>query len=174
MNKENLVKDVLSLIHNQNIENEIREALSPKPEKRISKILKPKEKTSDDLEIYYDQASGEAVGIVYKNIVFLKHISKAPMNWNKAVAYCKTIVINGIKAQLCPVDDNWRAEFEKISKKLCHALEKIGAEKFDYFTWATELDNTWAWHQRFSNDGYVGYTNLKGNSSYVRPVLILY
>ncbi len=167
MNKDNLVKDVLSLIYNQNIENEIREALS-------SKSLKPKEKTSDDFEIYYDQASGEAVGIIYKNIVFLKHISKGPMNWNKAVAYCKTIVINGIRARLCPVDDNWRAEFEKISKKLYHAFEKIGAEKLDYFTWASEYDDTWAWLQRFTDDGYVGYTNYKGSSNYVRPVLLLH
>lgn len=136
-----------------------------------TKTLKPKEKTSDDFEIYYDQGSGEAVGIVYKNIVFLKHISKGPMNWNKAVAYCKTIVINGIKAQLCPVDDNWRAEFEKISKKLCLALEKIGAEHLDSWIWASEYSHNYAWVQYLSDGNTSMYS--KYSYSYVRPVLVL-
>lgn len=171
MNKDNLIKDVLSLIHNQNIENEIREALSPKPVKRISKTLKPKGKTSDDFEIYYDQASGEAVGIVYKNIVFLKHISEGSMKWNKAVAYCRTIVINGIKAQLCPVDENWRKELVKISKKLCLALKKIGAVHLDSWIWASEYSYEYACTQHLSS-GSTGW-NLKNYTNYVRPVLVL-
>ena len=173
MNKDNLVKDVLSLIHNQNIEKEIKEVLSPKPEKRTSKTLKPKEKTYDDFETYYDQVNGEAVGIVYKNIVFLKKVTRDPLNWNEAVAYCKTIEINGIKARLCPVDDNWQTEFKMISKELYLALEKIGAEKLDYDTWASERSYKSAWSQRFSN-GNVYTNHNKAISFYVRPVLLLH
>lgn len=165
MNKDNLVKDVLSLIHNQNIENEIREALSLKP-------LKQREKTSDDFEIYYDQASGEAVGIVHKNIVFLKHVSDKDMSWNDAVAYCETVVINGIRAQLCPAGKNWPTEFKKISKELWLALKEIGAEKLDYWTWASKYNGNYAWYQNFLSGG-VGkdYKNL---NFYVRPVLLLH
>lgn len=171
MNKDNLIKDVLSLIHNQNIENEIREALSSKQEKQIEKTSKRKEKTSNGYDIYYNKISGEAVGIVYQNIVFLKHISENPMSWYDAVSSCKEIVINGVKAQLCPVNTNWRTELKIISEELCLALEEIGAEHLDCWIWASKFDSDYAWIQ-YLRDGKTDY-NFKLSNYYVRPVLVL-
>ena len=128
--------------------------------------------TSNGYKIYYDKTSGEAVGIVYKKLVFLKAFSERKMNWYEAVEYCKTIVINGIVAELCPVMKNWETEFRDIYCDLKQALKEIGAEKSDYCTWCSEKDDLNAWCQYFIRGNV--YPSYKGyDSSYVRPVLVL-
>ena len=130
------------------------------------------QKTLNGYEIYYDESSNEAVGIVYKNRVFLKTTSSERINWHEAAEYCKSIIINGITSQFCPVDDNWKKEFCNVYQNLYQALKEIGAENLDYYTWCSEYDDTWAWTQRFS-DGGVSYNFNKNLSYYVRPVLVL-
>ncbi len=141
--------------------------------KRLATSLRP-QITSNGYEIYYDEISGNVVGIVYRNLVFLKGVSERRMNWHDAVDYCKTIVINGITAELCPVDsdDSWEKEFYSISKSLYEALREIGAENLDTYTWCSEYSKDKAWLQ------YVGdsdvYTCLKDGCNFnVRPVLVL-
>ncbi len=168
MKKEEIDVIVL-MIRNLGIENEVREALSSNSEKPLPQ----KEKTSNGYRIYYDKTSNDAVGIIYKNVVFLKETSEKKLNWDDAVTYCKTIVINGITSQLCPVDRNWKTEFDSIAKDLYTALKEIGARRLDDWTWCSEYSNTgYAWIQYFS-DGYVYDYYLKGSTCYVRPVLIL-
>ncbi len=134
--------------------------------------LVKQEKTSNGYQIYYDETSGETVGVVYKNIVFLKHVSKKTMTWYEAAAYCKTIVINGITAQLCPVDNSLQYEFENLSRGLYRALKEIGAVMLKYYSWAAEYSKYHAWYQGFSN-GYIDKGSKSIDFFYVRPVLIL-
>lgn len=171
MKKE--VQAVLNLIKDLGIEDDIFQALGGKSAKRsvVEAISKPK-KTSNGYEIYYDERSNEVVGIVYKNRVFLKTTSSERINWHEAAEYCKSIIINGITSQFCPVDDNWKKEFCNVYQNLYQALKEIGAENLDYYTWCSEYDDTWAWTQRFS-DGGVSYNFNKNLSYYVRPVLVL-
>lgn len=143
------------------------------------------EKTSNGYEIYYDINSGEAVGIVYKNIVFLKQTSKYLLYWTEAVEYCKSIIINGITSQLCPVDDIWKEEFERNSQCLYDALKEIGAKHLNSDTWGTEYscDHVWAKYFHWCKENYAwGLCFLDGNVDwyyktsdryYVRPVLVL-
>ncbi len=166
MDKENSIKAVIELINSLGIENEIREALISK------KATERKEKTSNGYQIYYDEASGEAVGIVYKNMVFLKNTSEKKLHWYDAAIYCKTVVINGITSQLCPADESWKTEFKRIARGVYKALLEIGAEKLDCLTWASEYNAKCAWYQRFS-DGLIYNFYCKDNYNYVRPVLIL-
>lgn len=151
--------------------------------------------TSNGYEIYNDETSGEAVGVVYKNLVFLKIVSESPMNWDNAVEYCKTVVINGITAELCPVDDyySWMKEFDKISKDLYEALKEIGAEKLEHGTWCSGCEDKklygaqslypyrqgfLAWVQSFVciDQSFVCgnvIDDSKSSNYYVRPVLVL-
>lgn len=167
MKKEEIDVIVL-MIRNLGIENEVREALSSNSEKPLPQ----KEKTSNGYRIYYDKTSNDAVGIIYKNMVFLKETSEKKLNWDDAVKYCKTVVLNGITSQLCPVDRNWKTELNSIAKGLYTALKEIGARRLDDWTWCSEYSYYYAWGQYFSNGSmfYGGKTNY---SSYVRPVLIL-
>lgn len=146
-----------------------------------------KKMTSNGYEIYYDEASGEAVGIVYNNLVFLKTVSERRMDWDDAAAYCKTIVINGITAELCPVTKNWRSEISAVYSGLQRALKEIGAEKSDCCTWCCDCDSSklhscietfypwskmyYAWVQSFENGNVID--TRKHDSFYVRPVLVL-
>ncbi len=168
MDKENSIKAVIELINSLGIENEIREALISKPEN----VSERKEKTSNGYQIYYDEAAGKAVGIVYKNMVFLKNTSKKKLHWYDAASYCKTVVVNGITSQLCPADESWKTEFKRIARGVYKALVEIGAEKLDCLTWASEYNAKCAWYQRFS-DGLIYNFYCKDNYNYVRPVLIL-
>ncbi len=146
-----------------------------------------KKMTSNGYEIYYDKASGEAVGIVHKNLVFLKTTSERRMDWYEAVEYCKTIVINGITAELCPVTKDWYVEFTDIYCDLRQALKEIGAEKSDCCTWCCDCDSSklrsciekfypwskgyYAWVQSFDNGNMCD--DMKSGHYAVRPVLVL-
>lgn len=130
------------------------------------------EKTSNGFEIYYDEETGEAVGIVYEGIVHLKRTSPVVMNWWDAVNYCKTVVINGIRSELCPVNDTWLEEFESIHKALYQAFDEIGAENLNYASWCAEFSISHAWYQSFGN-GTISNGYAKNYNYYVRPVLIL-
>ncbi len=168
MKKKQLVKDILSLIHNQGLEKEIIEALTSNQQN----VSERKEKTSNGYQIYYDEATGKAVGIVYKNMVFLKNTSKKKLHWYDAAIYCKTVVINGITSRLCPADESWKTEFKKIAGNLYKALLEIGAENLDDLTWAAECNANYAWSQSFGNGNVTSYGKTF-YSGYVRPVLIL-
>lgn len=146
-----------------------------------------KKMTSNGYEIYYDETNSEAVGIVYKNMVFLKDVSEREMDWDEAVEYCQKILINGIRAELCPVTKDWYIEFTAIYLGLQQALKEIGAEKSDCCTWCCDCDSsnlrsciekfypwskTWyAWVQSFENGNM--FEDLKSHNYYVRPVLVL-
>lgn len=137
----------------------------------VIKDLRP-QKTSNGYEIYYDESSGEAVGIIYKNLVFLKKTSEKKLDWYDAVDYCKTVVINGMISELCPVSGNWKQEFAKIHKDLYDALAEIGAKNLNYPTWSSsEFGKHYAWLQRLC-DGYI-YDFDRYGHFYVRPVLVL-
>lgn len=165
MKKE--VTATLNLIKDLELENDVRMALNVS-EKRYSSP----QKTSNGYEIYYEESSGEAVGIVYNNIVFLKKSSGRLMTLFEADWYCKSIVINGVTSQLCPVDDSWIGELKKIYRDLYQALTEIGAENLDHYTWCSKHPNAnYAWIQRLSN-GDTSYYG-KSNFRYVRPVLVL-
>ena len=170
MKKE--VKAALNLIKDLEIEEEIFHALEAELCKTpaVEESSRPK-RTSNGYEIYYDENSNEAVGVVYNNLVFLKKSSGRRMTWFEVVDYCKSIVINGITSEICLVDATWPGELKKIYRDLCQALKEIGAENLDYFTWCSEYDSSNAWYQNLS-DGYVYYTS-KSNFRYVRPVLVL-
>lgn len=129
--------------------------------------------TSNGYKIYYDKASGEAVGIVYKNLVFLKVVSEREMNWYEAEAYCYLIDINDITAELCPVNYNsWREEFLDISKSLYVALKEIGAKNLDAYTWCAQRNSNEGCLQNFAIGDVCSY--LKGCTlAYLRPVLVL-
>lgn len=171
MKKE--VQAVLNLIKDLGIENEIRETLELESKGTPSVVREAgPQRTSNGYEIYYDEASGKAVGIVYKNRVFLKTTSSERINWHEAAEYCKSIIINGITSQFCPVDDNWKKEFCNVYQNLYQALKEIGAENLDYSTWCSENGSSWAWIQDLS-DGYVIFNHSKNLSCYVRPVLVL-
>lgn len=164
MKKNEAIKLVLELIQEHDLADKIRDILSELPKPR-------KEKASNGYKIYYDESNGEAVGIVYKNLVFLKKTSSKEINWFDAVEYCKTFVINGITSQLCPMDDI-KYEFLMIAHGPYEALQEIGAEHLDCFTWCSENDNFVAWTQRFSDGKLFGYEHKHFNN-YVRPVLVL-
>lgn len=171
MKKE--VQAVLNLIKDLGIEDDIFQALGEKSAKgSVVEVISKLKKTSNGYEIYYDESSGNAVGIVYKNLVFLKTTSSEKINWYEAVKYCKTIIINGIVSELCPVAEKWRKEFKSVSRDLYKALAEIGAENLDYTTWCSEHSGNNAGTQRFS-DGYIDWSSKNINNYYVRPVLVL-
>jgi len=96
------------------------------------------------------------------------------MSWDQAVEYCKTIVINGIAAQLCPVTEKWPDEFKMLYPDLRQALIGIGADKevLNSATWCEEKDRNDAWKLSFNN-GCISRAYRDGFYSFVRPVLIL-
>lgn len=171
MKKE--VQAVLNLIKDLGIESEIRETLELESKGTPSVVREARpQRTSNGYEIYYDEASGKAVGIVYKNRVFLKTTSSEKITWREAAEYCKSIIINGITSQFCPVDDNWKKEFCNVYQNLYQALKEIGAENLDYSTeWCFENGSVWAWTQSLSDGSTDAY--YKHYNYYVRPVLIL-
>lgn len=165
MKQNEVIKLVLELIQEHDLADKIRDVLS--------ELQKPcKERTSNGYEIYYDESNGEAVGIVYKNLVFLKSTSSQEINWYEAVEYCKTVVINGIQAQLCPVEEELGEEFRGVAEDLYKALQEIGAENLDDWTWCSEYSYYYAWIQRFS-DGSLYYYDKYDYTWSVRPVLVL-
>lgn len=168
MKKEEIDVIVL-MIRNLGIENEVREALSSNSEKPLLQ----KEKTSNGYRIYYNEANGEAVGIVYKNLVFLKETSKKRMTWSDAVKYCEMVVINGITSQLCPVGEEFRKEFKRDSREIYQALAEIGAKNLAYPIWG-EAQNyrRYAWTLSFGN-GCIDVDSMFISFNYVRAVLIL-
>lgn len=161
MKKE--VTAVLNLIKELEVESDVRLALGAN---------RP-QATSNGYPIYYDEASGEAAGIFYKNIVFLKNVSEKRLTWPEAVEYCKTIVINGVTAQLCPVSNEREGEFKKVCRDLKTALAEIGAKELDTATWCTEVDRDSAWKLCFDNGHLSSASKEYGHPSYVRPVLLL-
>lgn len=169
MEKKELAKSLMLTVRALGIEEEMRQELNLKDASK----LRP-ERTSNGYEIYYDEESGESVGIVYNGIVHLKRTSPERMHWCRAVKYCKTVVINGIQSELCPVDNIWRKEFKKIHGALSIALAEIGAEHLDLYTWCSEYDydDSNAWGQGFSGGSFY-YGSKDYYNSYVRPVLVL-
>lgn len=165
--KEKAIKIIMEMIETFEVANEIKARLNSLEET----VIRP-EKISNGFEIYYDQISGEAVGIVYQGIVHLKKTSAKKMNWFDAKKYCQTVVINGITSQLFPITDDWKEEFPQVSKGWYDALCEIGADNPDEFTWCSEYSGIIAWYQTFNN-GDIYYGNKLNGNLYVRPVLIL-
>ena len=171
MKKE--VTAVLNLIKDLEIEEEIFHALEAELRKMpaVEESSRPK-RTSNGYEIYYDESSGQPVGIVYNNVVFLRTISEVPITWSEVAEYCKSIIINGIVSELCPVDATWPGELKKISQDLYQALTEIGAGYLDHYTWCSEISHINACKWRLS-DGSISLNFRTGSRSYVRPVLVL-
>lgn len=132
--------------------------------------------TDTAFEVYRDEVSGEAVGIVYRDLVFLKGTSPQKLNWQEAQSYCKTVVVNGITAELCPASRDWKQEFHHLSEDLYLALREIGAEHPDATTWCAEYASEgmrlYAWYQNFCT-GQISNGCKVDYKFYVRPVLPL-
>lgn len=175
MKKE--VTAVLNLIRDLQIEDEIRAALIGEDSKaEVEKVpaAKPRRQTSNGYPIYFDETTGEAVGIMYGNMVFLTAASEKKMSWDQAVEYCKTIVINGITAQLCPIAEKWMDDFKMRCPDLREALLRIGADKeaLNSATWCEAKDKNDAWKLSFNN-GCISRAYRDGFYAFARPVLIL-
>jgi len=170
---------VLNLIEELQIEDEVFQALEAKlGQKHAAKPAvedRPQaKKTSNGYEIYYDKTSGEAVGIVYKHVVFLKHLSSRRMTWHRAYVYCKKIEVNGIVAEpFWTSNEDWITEFkEKLHTELCQALQEIGAKKPEACSWAGAYDLDNAWRMDFQT-GNIDYRAKYKQEAYIRPVLFL-
>lgn len=168
---------VLNLIRDLQIEEEIRAAFIDRlsgAEVETTPAVKPRRQTSNGYPIYYDNDTGEAVGIIYKNMVFLASASAKKISWYDGLEYCKTIIINGITAQLCPITKQWINEFKGLCFDLREALLGIGADKeaLNAATWCEAKDKNDAWKLSFNN-GHISRAYIEGNLSYVRPILIL-
>ena len=104
----------------------------------------------------------------------LASASAKRMSCDQAVEYCKTIVINGVTAQLCPITEKWINEFKKLCPDLRQALIGIGADKavLNSATWCEAKDRNDAWKLSFNN-GCISRAYRDGFYAFVRPVLIL-
>lgn len=165
--KLTLAKSLMLTVREFGLEEEMRQMLDP-AEKSSAECPK---KTSNGFEIYFDEETGEAVGIIHNGIVHLKKTSPKPMSWYQALLYCETVVINGIRSELCPADLAWTKEFRRIYVDLDIALEEIGGENLDETVWCKSCSEVFAGTQCFF-DGYVGASD-KTLIGYVRPVLVL-
>lgn len=166
MDKEKIIKSILKEIEMYGIAGEILSALNAK------KIA------GHRFERYYDNETGEVVGLVYDDLVILKQTSPEKMKWNDAEAYCQTVVINGIQAELCPIVPEWKKDVVAGTQDLAAALQEIGAENLDSPTWCeayplpeSMFGNLYAWYLCFG-------ANLSNGCKcdykfYVRPVLRL-
>ena len=127
-------------------------------------------------DVYRNEVSGEAVGIAFGDLVFLKETSPQKLSWKEAQAYCETVVVNGITAELCSANRDWEKEFSHFSKDLYSALRRIGAEHPDSTTWCAEYVSEgtcwYAWYQNFCT-GQISNGCKVDYKFYVRPVLRL-
>lgn len=172
MEKKKALELVISLIRKFGLEDEVASELNRVDNSVIGEKVSSSQKTSNGYEIYYDNSNGEAVGIVYKNLVFLKKTSQKKLDWYEAVEYCKTVIVNGIESQLCPADEDWREEFREIVKDLYEALHEIGAENLDDYTWSASVYNNSLAREQNLSDGSMSL-DYKFKDNYVRPVLDL-
>ena len=166
MDKKKIVESVLMQIKKHDIADEVLSALNAK-------------KNADrHFDRYYNNKTGEVVGLIYGDFVILKQTSLEKMNWRDAEAYCQTLVINGIQAELCPIMPEWKKDVEAGTQDLAAALHEIGAENLDSPTWCEAylqseslFGELFAWYLRFG-------ANLSNGCKcdykfYVRPVLRL-
>ncbi len=139
-------------------------------------LLKKSKFTSGGYEIYYDKASGEAVGIVWDIFVFLKNVSDECMSQSEAEKYCKTIYVNGHQAALFEPEEClgavWCMWPQIDVKKIGFALQEIGAENLDAFCWCASYPyDCKAWLVNFaSGEVYLGFI---GENYFARGVLYL-
>lgn len=166
MDKEKIIKSILKEIEMYGVAGEILSALNAK------KIA------CNRFERYYDDETGEIVGLIYGDFVILKRTSPEKMKWDDAEAYCQTIVINGIRAELCPIMPEWKEDVVAGTQDLADALREIGAENLDTPTWCEAYPLSGS----PSGNLYANYLRLGTSRSngckcdykfYVRPVLRL-
>lgn len=168
MDKKKIIESVLTQIKTHGIADEIVSASNAK------------KNACNRFERYYDNETEEVVGLVYDDLVILKQTSEEQMLWKDAEFYCKTVVVNGIRAELCPVMPEWKTDVVAGTQDLAAALREIGAENLDSPTWCEAYSRTES-QSPFSNL-YAWYLRLGANLSngckcdykfYVRPVLRL-
>lgn len=133
------------------------------------------QKTSNGFDIYRDEATGETLGIVWGRFVVLKKTSAERLNWRDAEAYCQTVVVNGVTAELFPILPTERERPAEDTRELAAALAEIGAVNLDSPTWCqsykSQPPELYAWYLwfgvRLSNGCKCDY------KFHVRPVLRL-
>lgn len=163
-------KETMSLVCESNIEEKTKEFM-PASAKIPQDFILPKI-TSNGYEIYYNEKTGEAEGIVFMGRVICKKTSSEKMNWYEAVDYCKTVIVNGIQSELCPMDRVWRNMFRAVYEDLRQALQEIGAEHLDCCTWCVDHSNCYAWCLRITDGVSYNYCG-KAAGFYIRPILVL-
>lgn len=183
MNKNEIIESVLLQIRKHGIAHEIVSALTEKSaegnlqETNVPPPVALKAKFRS-FELYYDDETKEPVGVIYGNMVILKQTSKEKMAWGEAEAYCRSVVINGMTASLCPVMPEWKDDVVGNTQDLAAALEAIGAENLDTPTWC----EAYQMPESLFADLYAWYLCLGSQLSngckcdykfYVRPVLLL-
>lgn len=164
MNKEKCIESVLTQIEDRDVVREKPSILSVK-----------QEKTCNGFDIYRDEATGEALGIVWGDFVILKKTSEEKLDWHDAEAYCQTVVVNGIVSELFPILPTEKEGPSEETKAPAAALAEIGAVNLDSPTWCQSYNGPapeiYAWYLQFgarlSNGCKFDYR------FFVRPVLRL-
>lgn len=153
-----------------------------KKEKTNEDILRTKpplmvQKTSNGYEIYYDKKSGNAVGIVWTDFVFLKETSPRRLSFDEAWQYCNKILINGLRAEVFPVDEcaDWCDWCHSLDLEgLYMALAEIGAENLTEEFWCGEYPfHAQAWVVNLEKNLAFRADRFLGGPRYCRAVIHL-